>query len=348
MGDAPQRPDDIMIGTPRPTTAPGRQASAPPSAAAAASVNVPDDDDVSRLLARLWHGNLEIRQAAAAALPTVDGSAAPTSGCGYFGSAFLRGLDNGAESPESDSGRFEAVVDALRGVLRQSVSELRAMSNMSYSFLSSALYLAVLGTCHDALCAVRRLRAAAAHPELCALLRSLAAADVTRRVNAHDADLLARIAGRALAALPPDEIPEFWRELTHPSPARRRTVVAALALLDDPRAVPHLLRSLPGQQPPVAERIVVCLGRLGDPGALPALKGLLRSRHRGLRQQARAAIAAIERANAGTPARTLLRPVHEPRGGEARHLLRPAPAGRAGSPSEMPHVSGDAAPADPE
>src|SRR5207253_11000900 len=106
--------------------------------------------------------------------------------------------------------------------------------------------LALLSTCRDATEAVRRLRAAAAHPELCRLLGGLARPDVARRLNGQDSECLAQTARRALAALPPDDIPEFWRTLTHHPTAHRHTVAPVLTHISDRRAVPHLVQALAG------------------------------------------------------------------------------------------------------
>ncbi len=272
-----------------------------------------------------------MRLAAVAALPGGDQINLHLSDYGHFPGALLRGLPT--QAPESAAGRYAAVVSALRALLDQYAGQIRAMSNMSYSFLSSALYLALLATCRDAIEAVRRLRAASAHPELCRLLWNLSRENVTRRLNNQDIEALAQTAGRALAALPPEEIPEFWECLTHHSLPRRLTVAPVLDHFRDDGAVPYLLHALTQRPEGVMEGLIACLGRIGDPRALPALNALAASRTRPQSQQARSAIAAIERAAARSPAQTLVRSVSEPT--EPRDLLRPARTRGAPDPPEQ-------------
>lgn len=295
--------------------------------------------EVSHLLTLLWHKEGAIQRAAALALPGGDLANAYTPAYGYFASQFLRGLMQAAPPPTNFRERYEAVMQSLRGLLAQTICDIRAMSNMNYSFLSSALYLALLTTCHDALEAIRRLRVAGAHPELCRLLGDLARPDISRRLNSMDNERLAQAARNAFSALPPDHLGEFWHALAHPTRASHNQLVALLFCIVDRRATPHLVGLL-AHPSPMTDCIIFCLARLGDARALPALRELGQGRNRSLRQPAIAAIAAIERANAAAPSRTLLRAVAQLPAEEATTLLRPLSNGAVLSepPEEMLRV----------
>jgi len=264
---------------------------------------------VETLLTLLWHEAQEVRQAAARALPGGDRDRYHEADYGYFTEAFLRELASRcAVAPLQPAERYGAAAEALRDLIGQSTRDIRAMSGMHYSFLSSALYLALFATCRDALLAAKRLRSSEVHEALCGLLWNLAAVSGSGRLNPSDTLLLMDNAALALAFLPPDEIPAFWEALSHTNPTRRSAVSPALRHLTDPRAVRYLLAALPLQQPEIAEPILVCLGRLGDPLALPLLHEYSRSSNRLLSRAARTAIDAIQRASQLQPARTLLRP----------------------------------------
>jgi len=272
-----------------------------------------DQAAVSNLLALLWHPDERIRRSAVLALPGGDRTHVYEPLYGYFASSFLRYLGQHSPAdrpPPNVAARHLAVVEALREMLKQSCSDICAMSSMHYSFLSSALYLALLSTCRDVTQSVRRLRDCAAHPELCTLLWSLTQRRVVRCLNAKDVAALTNLVGQALAAMPADEITDFWRCLTHQARARRRAVAPTLRHLKDGRAVPHLLQALSGQPIDVAQSVITCLGRLGDPIALPALlKVTTSSEHRTLRAEARIAVDAIGRTSDARSGRILLRPV---------------------------------------
>lgn len=290
---------------------------------------------VGPLLSQLWHADSRIRKAAALALAGGDRETSYSPPYGYYAGALLRGLERRARhEPDNAAARYTIISDTLRHLLDQNASEIRGMGNMRYSFLGSALYVALLSTCRDTMGAIRRLRVANAHPELCRLLWSLTHINTLRRLNAQDAVALAQMAGETLAALPPDEIPEFWRALKQPSLPRRMAIAPALGYLHDPRAVPHLVEALNDQPVCIAQPIIECLGRLGDLRAISSLRRVSHSQNRQLRNHARAAISAIERANVNSPARTLLRPV---RGREAdpASLLRPVRSGVHESPEEL-------------
>ena len=264
---------------------------------------------VETLLMLLWHDTQEVRQAAARALPGGDRDRCHESDYGSFAEAFLRELAaRRSVAPLQPAERYRAVAEALRDLIGQCTRDIRAMSGMHYSFLSSALYLALFATCRDALLAARRLRSSEVQEALCGLLWNLSAVAGTGRLNPSDTLLLMDTAGRALAPLPPDEIPAFWEALSHANPTRRSAVSPALRHITDPRAVRYLLESLPLQQPEIAEPILVCLGRLGDPQALPLLREYRQGSNRLLSRAARTAIDAIQRTSKHQPVQTLLRP----------------------------------------
>lgn len=267
------------------------------------------DSPVAGLLALLWYEEREVRQSAVRSLPGGDRLNYHEMHYGYFAEAFLRELTTRhSPAPTLPMDRYGAAAEALAEIIGQSARDIRSMSGMNYSFLSSALYLALVATCRDALLAAARLRANQVHAVLCDLFWNLATVTGIGRLNGKDMLLLADTAGIALASLAPDEIPLFWEALSHSDPARRAAVTPALRHLCDPRAVPYLLNALPIQQPAIAEPILVCLGRLGDARALPLLGEFRRSSHRILVHTAGAAIEAIQRAQKHQPVQTLLRP----------------------------------------
>jgi hypothetical protein len=264
---------------------------------------------VAALLLLLWHEEREVRQAAARSLPGGDRDHYHEMHYGYFAEAFLRELaTRHSPPPGHPAARYDVAAEVLRELIGQSARDIRAMSGMHYSFLSSALYLALFATCRDAVLAAKRLRSSEVHEALCGLLWNLSAVSGIGRLNPTDTLLLMDLAGLALAFLPPDEIPAFWESLSHANVSRRTAVSPALRHLWDRRAVRHLLVALPLQQPDIAEQILTCLGRLGDPQALPLLGEFSRSAHRTLSRAARTAIEAIQRAHKHQPVQTLLRP----------------------------------------
>jgi hypothetical protein len=307
---------EALAAYPGSTTAPGRPR---------------DRRAIASLLTLLWHHDTDVRRAAALALPGGDRWRPYQPQYGHFAAAFLRYLGQHSPDgrPETEAARYDAVVAALRSMLEQSNRDIRAMSNMHYSFLSSALYLALLFTCRDVTESARRLCDGALHAEICHLLGSLTHTGVARRLNAQDAESLASSAGQALAAMPADEIPEFWCWLSHHARARRRAVAPTLHHLMDTNAVPHLLRALAGQPPDVLQPLIGCLGRIGHPDALPALQPFTRSRRRALRGEALAAIELIRRTGAAHPSRTLLRPIQD---SPTDNLLLLRPADGHGDP----------------
>jgi hypothetical protein len=299
-----------------------------------------ENGPIARLLGLLWHEEPAVRRAAALSLSGGDYANAYAPCYGHFAGAFLRELRRASKQPgETLAERQAAVVGALRIVLEQQVSEILSMSNMRYSFLSSALYLALLSTCRDTVEAIRRLRAAPAHTELCRLLYLLTRADVSRKLNSQDSDWMAYLAGRALAALPTGEIDDFWHGLCQASEAHRRALIPALPYMTDPDAAPHLTRALSEQPYGVIEPILQCLGRLGDPRALPALEQTARSRDRTVRRLSKNAIAAIARAQAGRPERTLLRSHGKLAALDPFSLLRPLRAWHSDRPEELLRVA---------
>lgn len=264
---------------------------------------------VATLLAMLWHEERAVRQAAVRSLPGGDREHFHAMHYGYFAEAFLRELTTRfSPSPLLPADRYRVAAEVLSDLIGQSTRDIRAMSGMHYSFLSSALYLALFATCRDALFAAQRLRSGEVQEALCGLLWNLSAVTGVGRLNPQDTLLLMDIAGQALAALPPDEIPVFWEALSHPNPTRRNAVSPAIRHLSDSRAVGYLLAALPLQQPEIAEPILVCLGRLSDMRALPILGEFSRNSNRALKRAAQGSIDAIHRAQKHHAVQTLLRP----------------------------------------
>lgn len=292
-----------------------------------------ENGPVAQLLALLWHTDPEVRRAAVYALPGGDRLQAHIIHYGHFVGAFLRGLSdvNARHNdvlPANAADRYDRVAAVLHTMLDQNIGEIRGMSNMNYSFLSSALYMAVLSTSLDVVCAMRRLRATRTQAELCRLLWNLEQMNVLRCLNSQDLAALAAEAGKALAAMPPDQIPDFWHSLSHTQVARRQAVAQALSHFQNRDSVPFLLDALnvPGGQPGwLGQQIVAGLGRLEDVRALPALALLASGSDRKLRDHARAASAAIQRATRRLPSQTLLRAAQETDGWDSETMLRTIP-----------------------
>jgi HEAT repeat protein len=143
-------------------------------------------------------------------------------------------------------------------------------------------------------------------------------------------DALALMAGRALAVLPADAIPDVWNALHDKHLSRRRSVLPVMCVLENSDAVPYLLDALPHQPQDITLALVDCLARMGDARALPALLDLGQSRNRTLRRRAQAALLDLERAHAISPARTLVRAVGEQGDPDPASLMRSLP--QPGSP----------------
>ena len=284
---------------------------------------------VARLLELLWNPDGAVRHAAAHALPGGDGQHAHIPHFGHFVGAFSRGLaehENAPNLPATAAERYDCVADVLRGLLAQNIREIRGIGNMNYSFLSSALYLAVFATCRDTLLTIRRLQVSQAQAELCSLLYTLPRNGASPRLNGADVDTLAQLAGEALAVLPPDCLSDYWRGLTHGSPSRRISTVIALTHFQDLRSVPHLLDALqtdPAQTPAVAVPIIRCLARMEDGRALPLLQTLSDNRVKSVRLAARSAAIATARAGHKQPSQTLLRATHFDDANDSETMLRP-------------------------
>ncbi len=287
---------------------------------------------VATLLMLLWHEEQEVRQAAVRSLPGGGRDHYHEFHYGYFAEAFLRELaTRHSPAPYHAVERYSAVADVLQDLISQSARDIRGLSGMHYSFLSSALYLALFATCRDAVLAAKRLRSSKVHEALCGLLWNLSAVAGIGRLNPQDILLLMDSAGLALALLPPDEIPAFWEALSHPNPTRRSAVSPALRHLTDPRAGSYLLAALPFQQAEVAEQIIVCLGRMGEIQALPLLEEFRRSSHRLVSRAAKTAIEAILHAHKHQPVQSLLR-ASSP---DPRELLRSVSANPSQDPNSL-------------
>ena len=200
---------------------------------------------VASLLLLLWHEEREVRQAAARSLPGGDRDHYHEMHYGYFAEAFLRELaTRHSPAPGHPAARYGVAAEVLRDLIGQSARDIRAMSGMHYSFLSSALYLALFATCRDAVLAAKRLRSGEVHEALCGLLWNLSAVSGIGRLNPTDTLLLMDLAGLALAFLPPDEIPAFWESLSHANVSPPHCGFARAApSLGPPRRAPSLGRA---------------------------------------------------------------------------------------------------------
>ncbi len=279
-----------------------------------------------RLLCLLWHDDPQVRRRAVSALAGGDAYRAYTPCYGHFVGSMMRNLARQfPEMPDTPAARLNAVSTLIYEMLEQSSHDIRGLSNMNYSFLSSALYLALFSTCHDALDAARRLKLVRAQAPVTRLLWHLSTVGRTlrsRRLNGQDVEAMALMAGRVLAILPASAIPDFWHNLADRHLARRRAVLPVLCVLQNTDAVPYLLDRLPHQPADITLAIVECLARLGDLRALPALLDCGQSRNKTLRKRAQAAILEIEKAHRISPAKTLVRPIAEQIDRDPGSLLR--------------------------
>jgi hypothetical protein len=279
-----------------------------------------------RLLCLLWHETPQIRRRAICALAGGDLNRTYTPCYGHFVGSIERTLTRKfPDMPTTPDARLTVVSLLVCEMLEQSSHDIRGLSNMNYSFLSSALYLALFSTCRDALEAARRLKLVHAQAPVTRLLLHLATVGKTlrsRRLNGQDVEAMALMAGRVLAALPVSEIPDFWHNLTERHLSRRRAVLPVLCVLQNREAVPQLLDILPNQPADIAIALIECLARLGDSRALPVLLDYGQARNRTLRKKAQAAILELERAHAISPAKTLVRPVVEQINRQPESLLR--------------------------
>ena len=293
-----------------------------------------EDAEIARMLSLLWRPEATVRQEAARALAGGDLHAEYALTYGHFVSALLRAVhEQAASMPSTNRARYDAVALALGSLLDHTGSDILAMRNMAYSFLSSALYLALIATCRDAIEAVYRLRAFPAEGALCRLLGKLSRAANNGRLSRRDHAMLVRCSGKAFSALHPDCMPEFWQHVKHPSLPTRQAVAPAISELQDRRAVPHLLDALTDQPAEIAAVIMTTLGRIGDARALPALVSNTQSRDNQVRKPARAAVAAIERALSSSAKNTLLRAAEEATE-PVEELLRATTAERDSEPPD--------------
>lgn len=285
--------------------------------------------ETHRLLCLLWHERADVRRRAVSALAGGDAHRSYTPCYGHFVGTIERELRRRfAEMPPTPAARLQAVEILLQEMLEQSVEDIRGLSNMNYSFLSSALYLALFSTCRDVLDACYRLQTVSVQGVLCRLLVRLAHVGKTlrsRRLNGHDCEAMARMAGRVLAVLPADAIPDVWQALSERHVSRRRTVLPVLCVLENNDAVPHLLAALPNQPTDITLAIMDCLARIGDARALPALLDLGQHRNRNIRRRAQAALLDLEKAHRISPSRTLVRAVGEQGDPDPASLLRSLP-----------------------
>ena len=278
------------------------------------------------LLCLLWHENPQIRRRAICALAGGDLNRAYVPCYGHFVGSIERSLTRQFPTmPAAPEDRLDAVSTLICEMLEQSSHDIRGLSNMNYSFLSSALYMALFSTCRDTLETARRLKLVRAQAPATRLLLNLFPIGKTlrsRRLNGQDVEAMALLSGRVLAALPVSEIPDFWHNLTERHLSRRRAVLPVLCVLQNTEAVPQLIDILPNQPADIAIAIIECLARIGDSRALPVLLNYGQSRNRNIRKKAQAAILELERMHRISPAKTLVRPVTESVDRQPESLLR--------------------------
>ena len=279
--------------------------------------------DATVMLSLLWHKQSVVRYSASLALSGGDGDNFYSPRYGNFAASLLRHL-HGSDRSYSDSIEEQRarVETALQNLLEQVSSDIRGMGNMHYSFLGGSLYLALLGTCRDAVESVRRLQLSSAHEGLCSILWTLYQRNVARRLDHKDLEYLVQSIGYALSTLPPGEIEVYWNGLSYAEHARRRALIKVLPWLESPQSLPYILKALPDQPVYVSLQIIASLGRLGDIRAMPALIALSENKSRQIRQGAQISVSHILKANRVGPAATLLRPAFDDNDGD-KSLLRP-------------------------
>ena len=176
---------------------------------------------------------------------------------------------------------------------------------------------------------VRRLRAGIMTLEICAALHDFRWNSAMLALSKPDRHAVEEALAITLAALPPDEMEAYWKNLQSDNPRIRQSMRLGLKFFRSAHAVPHLLATLEHvEEHDIRAEIVDILEQIGEPSALPALMRLKKqtaqtdwplSRHIGR------TIKIIERHDRNLNYTNLLRSSDAPPA-NAAELLRPASA----------------------
>lgn len=226
---------------------------------------------------------------------------------------FWRGLNKlYSQKPERGDACRQAVTKAVGVLLRLLRQEIMS------SDIGPCLIIALRP--------VRRLRLGALTGEVCATLYDFHRGLWKPFLTKPQTYALRVALARTIAALPPDEMQDFWNRLRNPDPMVRGAMLLGLEFLRSAHAVPHLLHGLEtSQDHALRAAIVDCLEQISDPRSISPLTRLARetalsdwtlSRHIGR------VLRVIEWQNRGEAQRTLLRSVETPE--DHGTLLRPA------------------------
>jgi hypothetical protein len=225
--------------------------------------------------------------------------------------------------PSGPEARYEATVAALRVLMQISLVHIRERRSQPGYLPGATLNWDTFFRLAVAVKIVQYLQAAEVYDLCCDLLPIADEALIKMRGKGIGLFTLLRDALHDyLAALPPEEIPQFWESLKDPRTSREFWPI--VRRMRDRRAVPLLLDALPELALDGQSAVVVALQQIGDARAVPALQALAADRSSLLAPIAEQAVAHILK-HSRDDAAQLLRPTdarHASRAGET--LLRPA------------------------
>jgi hypothetical protein len=268
-----------------------------------------------RLLQDLWGSSLSVGLQAARLFYAPDAGELPLPDVEEeLTTTFWRLLTSHCpQRPESDAEAYQAILRVV-GKILHSVREAPTAP-----FVEDLLSVALRP--------VRKLQAGVLTPEICAALYDFDRGLWTPHLTKPQLFTIEMALAETIAALPPDEMEDFWENLQSPKPGLRQAMRLGLTFLRSAHAVPHLLRGLQAlTDHETRAAIVDCLEEISDPRALEVLHRLRRETAQSdwtLSRHLARAIRVIERQNRGNQHRTLLRPTQPPANPEET-LLRPA------------------------
>jgi hypothetical protein len=214
--------------------------------------------------------------------------------------------------PEKPETRYQAVLNTLSLLLRA------IQQSPTTPFVEDLLTVGLRPVC--------KLRAGALTPLVCSLLYDFQRGIWVPHLTKPQRWKIQIALAQTVAALPPDQMQDFWTYLQSKDPLTRQAMLLGLEFLRSAHALPHLLNGLQiSQDHAVRAAIVNCLEQIADPHALPTLAQLRRETAHSdwtLSRQIARAMRVIEHQNRGQQHRTLLRPTERP-DKEENALLRP-------------------------
>lgn len=234
--------------------------------------------------------------------------------------------DKNLEAPATPEQRYTAVIAALSMLMpiwkahtqvpRKANEHLRptVLPPIEETFYNFVVALAI----------VQQLQAVELHGICCDLLLTVEEALIKER-GGQNTSRLSMLQGQlidTLAALPPEEIPQFWRMLKDPRTSREFWPI--VRRMRDRRDVPFLLDALPELALDGQSAVIVALQQIGDARAVPALQALAADKSSLIAPIAEQAVAHILK-HSRDDAAQLLRPTDSRHAGNAGEtLLRPA------------------------